>query len=76
MADPIIITTASTHYFEVGMVLHVSGTSGRGKTYRIVEVVSPTQIRVERPWWMPLWTVWSAATAPFRYVWRRLRLYL
>ena len=71
--EPFTITTATTHGFEVGMVLHLSAGSGRGKNYRIVEVISATQIRVDRPWWLPFKTLWSSTFG--RWL-RRLRLYL
>jgi hypothetical protein len=53
------ITMLSTEGFLKNMVMVVNG-----KNYRIIEVISQTQVRVDRPWWMWLSLLaWSLARA-------------
>jgi len=56
---PFVITTANPIPLEVGMVIAVTSSLRKSKNYRVIEVISRTQVRVDRPWWMPLWTLWS-----------------
>jgi hypothetical protein len=49
----------STDGFEKNMVIVVDG-----KNYRVVEVVSRTVIRIDRPWWMLFsFLAWAVARA-------------
>ena len=65
MKENPIITTASPHGMAVGEFTTVMSTGGN-RTYRVVEVPSPTQFRLDRPWWLPLSIAWGYIMGPFR----------
>ncbi len=69
MPKPFHVTTATPHGMEPGYFIHF----GSGGMYRVVEVVSPTEIRVDRPRWLPLYSFWLWVTLPFRRAYSALR---
>ena len=66
MTKPVpVMTTSRPHGLEVGQYTTVTSTGG-DRTYRVVEVPSPTTFRLDRPWWLPLSIGWGYVTSPFR----------
>lgn len=70
------ITTARFHGVEKGCFVVISGSTGSDKTYRVVDVPSPTTMVLDRPWWVPFAVAWGYVRRPFawlRRLWWRVR---